>query len=79
MYQLYLWIGLIILITVAVIEIWKPEIINECFFIILFKYFSTTDDDNKFGYISIGKDKNLPLSEIKKYRPTIEEEIKQNS
>jgi hypothetical protein len=31
MYQLYLWIGLIILITVAVIELWKPEIINESF------------------------------------------------
>jgi hypothetical protein len=31
MYQLYLWIGLIILITVAVIELWKPEIINEGF------------------------------------------------
>jgi hypothetical protein len=31
MYQLYLWIGLIILITVAVIELWKPELINEGF------------------------------------------------
>ena len=31
MYQPYLWIGLIILITVAVIEIFKPEIINEGF------------------------------------------------
>ena len=31
MYQLYLWIGLIILITVAVVELWKPEIINEGF------------------------------------------------
>lgn len=31
MYQLYLWIGLIILIIVAVIELWKPELINEGF------------------------------------------------
>ena len=31
MYQLYLWIGVIILITVTVIELWKPEIINEGF------------------------------------------------
>lgn len=31
MYKLYLWIGLIILIIVAVIEIWKPELINEGF------------------------------------------------
>lgn len=31
MYQLYLWIGLIILIAVAVIEIWKPDLINEGF------------------------------------------------
>jgi hypothetical protein len=31
MYQLYLWIGLIILIAIAVIELWKPEIINEGF------------------------------------------------
>lgn len=31
MYQLYLWIGLIILIAIAVIELWKPEIINEAF------------------------------------------------
>jgi hypothetical protein len=31
MYQLYLWIGLLILIIVAVIEIWKPQLINEGF------------------------------------------------
>lgn len=31
MYQLYLWIGLIILIAIAVIELWKPELINESF------------------------------------------------
>jgi len=31
MYKLYLWIGLLILIIVAVIELWKPEIINESF------------------------------------------------
>ena len=31
MYQLYLWIGLLILITVAVIELWKPDLINEAF------------------------------------------------
>ena len=31
MYQLYLWIGLIILISIVVIEIWKPQIINEGF------------------------------------------------
>jgi hypothetical protein len=31
MYQLYLWIGLLILIAIAVIELWKPEIINEGF------------------------------------------------
>jgi hypothetical protein len=31
MYQLYLWIGLIILICIAVMEIWKPQIINEAF------------------------------------------------
>jgi hypothetical protein len=31
MYQLYLWIGLIILIAIAVIELWKPELINEGF------------------------------------------------
>ena len=57
----------------------EHKIRNQCFFVILFKYFSTTDDDNKFGYIFIGKDKKLPLSEIKKYRPEIEEEIKRNS
>ena len=57
----------------------KPEILDGCSFIILFKYFSTIDDDNKFGCIYIDKDKKLPLSEIKKYRPEIEEEIKRNS
>jgi hypothetical protein len=31
MYRLYLWTGLIILIAIAVIEIWRPEIINEGF------------------------------------------------
>jgi hypothetical protein len=31
MYQLYLWIGLIILITITVIEIWNPKLINEGF------------------------------------------------
>lgn len=31
MYQLYLWIGLLFLITIVVIEIWKPEMINEGF------------------------------------------------
>jgi hypothetical protein len=31
MYQVYLWIGLIILIIITIIEIWKPEIINEGF------------------------------------------------
>jgi hypothetical protein len=31
MYQVYLWIGLIILIAIAVIELLKPEIINEGF------------------------------------------------
>ena len=31
MYRLYLWIGLIILIAIAVIEIWRPELINEGF------------------------------------------------
>ena len=31
MYRLYLWIGLIILISIAVIEIWRPELINEGF------------------------------------------------
>jgi hypothetical protein len=31
MYRLYLWISLIILIAIAVIEIWRPEIINEGF------------------------------------------------
>ena len=31
MYQLYLWIGLIILIAIAIIELWKPELINEGF------------------------------------------------
>jgi hypothetical protein len=31
MYRQYLWIGLIILITLAIIEIFKPEIINEGF------------------------------------------------
>lgn len=31
MYQLYLWISLIILIAITIIEIWKPEIINESF------------------------------------------------
>jgi hypothetical protein len=31
MYQLYLWIGLIFLIAIAIVELWKPEIINESF------------------------------------------------
>ena len=31
MYRLYLWTGLIILIAIAVIEIWRPELINESF------------------------------------------------
>ena len=31
MYQVYLWIGLIILIVVVTTEIVKPEIINEGF------------------------------------------------
>jgi hypothetical protein len=31
MYQLYLWVGLLILISIAVIELWKPELINESF------------------------------------------------
>ncbi len=31
MYQLYLWIGLIFIIAIAIIELWKPEIINESF------------------------------------------------
>ena len=31
MYRLYLWTGLIILIAIAVIEIWRPELINEGF------------------------------------------------
>jgi hypothetical protein len=31
MYQLYLWIGLIILIAITVIELLKPELINESF------------------------------------------------
>ena len=31
MYRLYLWIGLIILIAISVIEIWRPELINEGF------------------------------------------------
>lgn len=31
MYRLYLWTGLIILIAIAIIEIWRPEIINEGF------------------------------------------------
>lgn len=31
MYQLYLWIGLIILIAIAILEIFKPQIINEGF------------------------------------------------
>lgn len=31
MYQVYLWCGLIILIAVSIIELWKPEIINEGF------------------------------------------------
>lgn len=31
MYRLYLWIVLIILIAIAIIEIWRPEIINEGF------------------------------------------------
>ena len=47
------------------------------FFVILFKYFSTTDDDNKLPYF-IGKDKKLPLSEIKNCRPE-KRRIKRNS
>jgi hypothetical protein len=31
MYELYLWFGLIILIAITVIELWKPNIINEAF------------------------------------------------
>ena len=31
MYQVYLWCALIMLIAVSVIELWKPEIINEGF------------------------------------------------
>lgn len=31
MYERYLWIGLILLITVAVLELWKPHVINEGF------------------------------------------------
>ena len=31
MYQLYLWIGLLFLIAITIIEIWKPQIINEGF------------------------------------------------
>jgi hypothetical protein len=31
MYRLYLWTGLIILIAIAIIEIWRPELINEGF------------------------------------------------
>jgi Concanavalin A-like lectin/glucanases superfamily len=31
MWQLYLWIGLILLIAIAVIEVWKPQLINEGF------------------------------------------------
>ena len=31
MYQLSLWIALLILIIVAIIEIWKPQILNEGF------------------------------------------------
>lgn len=31
MYKLYLWIGLIILIAIAIIEIWKPRIVYEGF------------------------------------------------
>jgi hypothetical protein len=31
MFQVYLWIGLIILIAIAIVEIWKPELINEGF------------------------------------------------
>lgn len=31
MYELYLWIGLIILIAIVVLEIFKPEVLNESF------------------------------------------------
>lgn len=31
MYQQYLWIGLIFLIAIAIIEVWKPSLINEGF------------------------------------------------
>ena len=31
MYEFYLWIGIILLIAIAIIELWKPNLINEGF------------------------------------------------